>query len=242
MAKYYTNVVGVYYGGYNLGPDTTQASVTLQASALDLTAFTFSAERTTGGIRADEVTWGGLYDDVTGTSTGGSDVALNALVGAGTNNAFSIVIGTGLGAVSYVGTAALTSVKTPVDIADLVKIDAEFKPDGVISKGVAWPVSVTTGSAASTYIDAGALSTGTAKLFIHVLGGTFGGGTAKFSWIHATATSSVSTAGTLLAVNGISSHVISYSGALGRNTRVEVATTATSLRYVAIQVRTFYTG
>ncbi len=121
-----------------MGTATTQAQVGLAVAALDPTTLGDDAERVISGLRQDTVTWAGLFDD--GTSM---DAAANALVGSGTNNVISVLIGTALGSRAYSGTVVQLTHQTPMAIAELVRMESEFKPDQ------AWDVCQSFGQATS---------------------------------------------------------------------------------------------
>jgi hypothetical protein len=248
VAKYFSKDVRFYVGAFNPGPDTTNATIELTAPALDVTGFEDSSERSIIGRRSDGITWSGFVDDSTGTSTGGMEAAAFKLMSSAglpsaTNNVVSMLIGSATGGRAYVGTALLITVSDPVSLADTVKMEVTFAPDQVLDTGVHFGTYTKTGSGSTTAIDHGAITTGTNRWYLTVLGGTYGTGTTKVTLKHGTsAACTIGILGTVKGINGQSTHVVTFAGATQRYIRAEVSGTSTSVKILNIVARDVYTG
>ena len=138
MGFIFSNVIRVYHSGYNFGTVTTSVSVTQAVDALDPTVFGDEGERVLAGLRRDSIEWAGLFDSDTTLGLGASTALIPSGSAGGTNNVFSVLLGTGLAAPAISGTINWLAVSQPLEVADLIRQEAEFKPDGKMQRSVSF--------------------------------------------------------------------------------------------------------
>ena len=231
MGKKISSDILVYFGGYDVGTATISVSITQQVDALDPTALGDAAERVLAGLRKDEVTWAGLFDD--GTSM---DAAAAALIPTGTS-VFSVLLGSGTGSVVYSGTAFNLQGKAVASVAELVKYEAVLKPDLSLERGLVLPSKTTiTGSASQGTLDNTALTTAGGAWGIHVFGYT-GAGTGTLGLEHSSTGTAWVVLGTLVGINGPKSARQTFTGTVNRYTRVIGTLAGTNMTYATIFIR-----
>jgi len=169
VANIWSNEVRFYAGGYDPGTSTTRASVTLEAAALDKTAFGDAAEAIQAGLRSDSIEWAGWFAD----GSKSYDSMLGTIVGT-TGEVVSMFIGTTTGDRAYAAEVLSKSAKPVANIGELVRAEAEFIPDGTVSVckhfGSALSLDGTPNDTLNSgSVDDSALSTGTGHFFSHIL-------------------------------------------------------------------------
>ena len=231
MGKKISSDVLCYFGGYDVGTATTSVAITQQVDALDPTALGDAAERVLAGLRKDEITWGGLFDD--GTSM---DAAAAALVPTGTS-VFSVLLGSGTGAVAYSGTAFNLQGKAVASVAELVKYEAVLKPDLSLGRGLVLPAKTTiTGSASQGTLDNSALSTAGGEWHVHVFGYT-GAGTGTLALQDSSTGTAWTNLGTVVGLNARTSSRTTFTGTVNRYTRVIGTLAGTNITYATVFIR-----
>tara|TARA_R110000787_G_scaffold135015_2_gene247344 strand:- start:292 stop:1008 length:717 start_codon:yes stop_codon:yes gene_type:complete len=128
--------VRVYIGAFAVGPELTQVSTGMQVEALDSTTITQVADRTTAGLRNDEVTVAGIFD----SGTTGLHQAVAGNIG-GTAQ-FITAYGSATGAIAYAGTALLTRWAPESQVSDLVRQEASISVDGTVQRGTMLAIEV----------------------------------------------------------------------------------------------------
>lgn len=232
MAKIYSNVVRYYFGGFDLGTATTALGVTKSITALDVTTIGSAAERMLAGIEQGAIEWSGIFDDSLS-----SDAAGSAMIGSGTNNVWTLHLGTATGAAAYAGTAILTNSKAAASKTELVMAGLEWKVDGKVYKGVNLLVRTSfTGSGSSDPVDGSAASTGTSGLFLQVFSSSGAGSGTVFLQSASTATGVYTSFATVAAIAGRNSFIALATGTLDRFTRIIKAATGT-MDLAAVVVR-----
>mgnify|MGYP006404018365 FL=1 len=166
MGNLTSEVLRLYVGGFNPGTSTTSMSATLAVGALDPTSFGDPAERVAADIRQDRLEWAGWLND----ATGGIDKIMGTLIGT-LGVVVSFVIGTATGARSYNGTSLMTKAAPVGNVKELVKVEAEWRPDGAldVSKHFGEAQALTAGTASGSVDDAAA-STAGVVFYTHVIG------------------------------------------------------------------------
>jgi len=165
VAKKWSKDVRIYFGGYDPGTHTTRHAVGLVVNPLDPTSYGDNAEKVLAGERSDTFEWAGWFDD----SAGGLDVGAAALLGSGTKNVVSVLYGTGTGDLVHAGTGYLIAAQPAARIGELVRMEAEFKPDQKWDQSLL-QIHRLAQSHGGTYgdIDHGAASTAGYSWYVHV--------------------------------------------------------------------------
>lgn len=173
MAKYSSDKLRVYFGGYNPGTHTTSVSITLSANALDNTALVDSAERILTGHRTDQIEWAGWYDD----DAQALDNAMKNLLGsaAGTNQVVSVHFGSASGGAAYCGTAMAVDNKIGGVVGELAKQTAIIRTDGALTKAITQLADGTyTNNGSFGVVDHGGTTTAGATAFAQFIKFTVG--------------------------------------------------------------------
>ena len=167
MATFISAVCRYFVGGYDLGSATTQAKVTLNIEALDITAFGQSAERvsTAGGLRKDSIDWAGFFADATESP----DAYLAGSLGT-VGDVVSFSIGTTTGDRAYCGTVLSEKVGVGSEVRGLVRFEATWRPDNTIDRCKHMGSRRTnTSGGNSGSIDDSAATTGTGAGYAHCI-------------------------------------------------------------------------
>ena len=232
MVKLWSNDVRFYGFGFDVGTATISLGWTLAVAPLDATAIGDSGERMVGGLRQDNMEWGGIFDDSLS-----ADAAASANLGSGTNNVIQIHVGTAAGGIGYASTALMLHHKMVASKSELVASEAEFKVDGKWYRGQSLLIRTTfTGSGSSGTADGTALSTGTSALFVQVFSFSGAGSGTISLQSAATATGTYTSLITLTAATATKSYIVTATGSLDRFTRV-IKTATGTLDMAAIVVR-----
>lgn len=215
----------VYFGGYDIGTATTRVAMFLGVDSLDPTSFPDGAERVLRGVRRDRVEWAGLFDN-----DNSHDAAMSSLIGSGTNNVFSLLIGTGAGSIAYVGTALLTLGKPTGEVAGLVRQEGAFQPDNQLLRGVhygsATNYNFLSGGNSGTHDNTTATTAG-GTLFMHAFGSvTTGSGTVQLE-DSADGTTFVAIGTLILTITARTAQRVNIGGTIRRYTRFAVSGTGT---------------
>jgi hypothetical protein len=110
--------------------------------------------------------WGGFFDD----AVGGIDKILGTLIGTA-GIVVSYLIGTGTGARAYAGTSFMAHGAPVGDIKGLVKVEADWQPDGTFNVCRSFgPEQSQTAGTTSGSVDNSAATTGGGALYTHVVG------------------------------------------------------------------------
>ena len=236
MAVFKGTDVGVLIHGYNPGTHTTELDMELSASALDATKFQDSAERIIPGVRKDKVHFAGWWDD----NAQGLDAGISNILGTG-GRIVTVLIGTGTGSRSYVGTGLEISQKQSGRIGELVRIEAFIEIETTLERGVNLApggIVSTTGNQSSTSVDTGAGNTTTAgaRAYVQIIKLT------QTGTLAAAVAVDHSTDGTTWAEKGsatfttIGATLLSFSGTINRYLR-QASGTHSGLDYQVTTVR-----
>lgn len=182
MAKLWSSECRLYFGAYDVGTATTRVNLALVQDALEKTAIGDAAESFIAGIRRDTMEWAGLFD-----GSLSMDAAMAALIGSGTNNTVSLLLGTATGNRAYSGTVLGMSAAPAVSIGALVTQEASIQPDGSWRPAVHYGPKRTISAYDLTGThDHGTETTAGGQVYVHVFDWTASGGNARWqgTFIH----------------------------------------------------------
>lgn len=227
MAKLWSNEVRVFYEGINLGTATTRLSLSLEQDTIERTAFGDAAESFLPGVRRDSIEWAGMYDNTTAL-----DTVFGTLIGSATK-VISVMVGTATGSRAFAGTGALLMKGEVARIADIVRQEASFKPDQAWDSGIHYGGAVTItavgGSGVSGSVDNGGSTLSGGTIYLHVLAGSFGGGTAVVLLQHGSVITDFADLATFGGINALTGSLQAISGTVRQWTRMRVTNNGTTL-------------
>lgn len=163
MARYLSDVVAFWLGGYDLTTDSTSVEMASLARDVESTTLGQAAEKFVSGIYGGEFSHDGILDGTAGQiNTAGA-----ALIG--TNPVATLAVSNTAGKRAMSGQVLETSFKTPAPLGGLVMATVTGVTDGKVEQALVVQEKVTkTGNFDSASVDNAASSSGGGTGFLHI--------------------------------------------------------------------------
>lgn len=234
MAKYLSDVAQFWFGGYDLGADTTQAEMGNLCRALPTHGWGDSAEKNIAGILAGEFRHDGMLEDAANQFNAAAAALIN------TTPAVTLAVSNTAGKRAFSGLVYQSAFKTPMSLGGLILGRVDGTTDGKVeSSALVIQEKVTkTSNFNSASVNNSASSSNGGVGFIHVFAAD---GTADVVIEESSddgAGDAFATVLTFAQFSGISSERVAITGTVEQYLRVALTLgTATSVTYAVTFAR-----